>query len=437
MTDSPNDAPGSRDTDAPREAAGAWDRLEEILLAVNGRWAARILLQLAHGISRHADLRRAVNAAGYKRPLSVKVMGEVLARLGEDGLVRRAEVTGPDGRVQVHYWLTPRGHQLVDQLALMGAAAARALEADGRGLPAAREGQVEQVAYQLGGRDATPAGIWDVLIGGLDNVEADRRAAAAAAAAMPSLPLTARTTRRIQVDTVRRLVTEHGVRQFLDIGTGLPRAGAAHEIAQMHAPESRVAYVDNDPRVMTAARALLASSPAGACDFIHADLRQPEQILQAASRTLDLGEPVAILLVAALHFISDAEDPWGIVRRLVTGTGGDTYLVVIHGASDILPAQTSEASRRYNRDSAVLYHPRDRAAIARFFEPARLLSPGLVPLRQWWGPDLDPGEDLAAYAGLGFRTGGRPGLRRRGRTVKLLVRRAQHRRAVTDTSRRR
>src|ERR1700761_5755442 len=143
----------------------------------------------------------------------------------------------------------------------------------------------------------SPARVWNYFLGGKDNFAVDREAAAAATGAMPFLPEVARQVRSFQGDVVRRLVAL-GIRQFLDIGTGLPVAGSVHEVAQREAPESRVVYVDNDPMVLTHARALLASSPEGACAYIDADLRNPGEILARAAQTLDLSQPVAVLLIA-------------------------------------------------------------------------------------------------------------------------------------------
>jgi hypothetical protein len=199
---------------------------------------------------------------------------------------------------------------------------------------------------------------------------------------------------------------QRGVRQFLDIGTGLPVAGAVHEIAQRAAPESRVVYVDNDPMVLAHARALLTSSPQGACDYIDADLREPGKILARASQTLDLDRPVAVLLLGVLHFIPDDDDPWGIVTRLLDGIVGDAYLVIGHAASDLAPDKAGELARQYNQRSPVSLVPRSCPEIARFFTGMQMLPPGLVPLGSWWPdrPDDGTGDpDLGGYVGIGWR----------------------------------
>jgi hypothetical protein len=258
----------------------------------------------------------------------------------------------------------------------------------------------------------SPARVWNYWIGGKDHFAADREVGDAAAQAMPALPVIARYTRRFQADAVDRLLSR-GVRQFLDIGTGLPAAGAVHEVAQRSAPGSRVVYADNDPLVLAHARALLPSSPQGACDYIDADLREPGKILARASQTLDLARPVAVLLLAVLHFIPDDDDPWGIVTRLLDGITGDAYLVIGHAASDLNPSEIGEAARRYNERSPVPFVPRSRPEIARFFSGSdmQMLPPGLVPLGSWWPdrPEDDfPASDLGGYVGIEWR----PPLRR-------------------------
>jgi hypothetical protein len=206
---------------------------------------------------------------------------------------------------------------------------------------------------------ASPARVWDFLRGGRDNFEADRVAAEAALAGQPNLRAVAQQVRLFQGDAVRRLVTDYGVRQFLDIGTGVPGAGSVHEVAQKAAPECRVVYVDNDPMVLSHARALLTSTPEGACAYIDEDLRNPGAILARAAETLDLSQPTAVLLIAVLHFIPDAADPWAITSRLLGGITGDAYLAVSHAASDLSPADESMAAN-YNTAVPVSIWPRPR-----------------------------------------------------------------------------
>ena len=152
---------------------------------------------------------------------------------------------------------------------------------------------------------------------------------------VPSMPLIARAARLFLIDAVHQLATEHGVRQFLDIGTGLPTADNTHDIAQRAAPEAKIVYVDHDPVVLTHAQALLSSSPEGKTDYIQADLRDTQTIVSGAARTLDFTRPVAVLLIAVLHFIPDADDPYAVVARLMDAVPSGSYLVMAHAASDI------------------------------------------------------------------------------------------------------
>ena len=259
---------------------------------------------------------------------------------------------------------------------------------------------------ELAGFDASvpnPARMWNYWVGGKDNFAADRQAAEQVLQVMPSLPRIARLARRFLIDAVHRLVAEYGVWQFLDIGTGLPTADSTHDVAQRVSPQSRIVYVDNDPVVLAHARALLTSSPEGETDYIAADLRNTAITLSQAARTLDFSEPVAVLLIAVLHFIPDADDPYGIVARLMDAVPSGSYLVIAHAARDIQPGAIAEMMRRYNELSPVPVTPRTREQVARFFGGLDMVQPGVVPLRQWWAPEADADADsgLAGYCGIG------------------------------------
>ena len=201
---------------------------------------------------------------------------------------------------------------------------------------------------------------------------------------MPALPLVARRLRRFLSTTVDEL-TAAGVRQFLDIGTGLPTADNTHDVAQRAAPESRIVYVDHDPVVIRHAQALLTSSPAGKTDYIQADLRDWPTISAGAQRTLDFSRPVAVLLIAVLHFILDAEDPHQMISRMMADLAPGSYLVIAHAASDIEADTAAAMARSYNATSSLTITPRDRATVARFFDGLEMTGPGLSPLAQWWG----------------------------------------------------
>ena len=253
---------------------------------------------------------------------------------------------------------------------------------------------------------AHPARIWDVFLGGKDNFAADRAAAEGVLAASPVVAEVARADRAFLASAVSYLVTEVGIRQFLDIGTGLPTANNTHEVAQRAAPETRIVYVDNDPIVLAHARALLTSDPRGGTAYIDADLRNTGQILEQAAGTLDFSQPIAVLLLGILPFIPDADEPHLITARLMAAVPPGSYLAISHGASDIQVASVTEASRRYNERSAVALNLRTKAAVTRMFGNLELVLPGIVPLDHWHpgqaAPDGDDG--LPAYAGLGRKS---------------------------------
>ena len=256
---------------------------------------------------------------------------------------------------------------------------------------------------------ANPARIWNYWLGGKDHFEADREAAEKVIEVLPTMPLLARLARRQLIDTVRLLAGQHGIRQFLDIGTGLPTADNTHEIAQRTAPEARIVYVDNDPVVISHARALLTSSPEGATDYLQADLRDTAAVLSGAARTLDFGQPVAVLLMGVLHFIPDEDGPYRIVARLMDATAPGSYLVIGHGASDIQADAVPEMMRRYNERSSASLTLRTRDQVARFLDGLELVGPGLVPLSQWWPADeVDAGaaSSVIGYSGIARKNGG-------------------------------
>jgi hypothetical protein len=245
---------------------------------------------------------------------------------------------------------------------------------------------------------ASQARVWNYWLGGKDHFAADRDASEKVLAAMPSLLQIARASRRFLADAVTLLTGTYGVRQFLDIGTGLPTADNTHEVAQRIAPDSRIVYVDYDPSVLRHAQALLTSTPEGETDFIQADLRDPATILAAAERTLDFSKPVAIFLITTLHFIPDADRPHEIVKRLLDTAPSGSFLVILHAPSDIRAEEVAEATHRYSASGS--FHPRPRAEVARFFDGLEMIGPGLVNLTEWWDSEVpDPG--LAGYVGIG------------------------------------
>ncbi len=393
-------APGGQPAGEVDWAGVDWDQVDEVLADVAGVWTAKILRTLASGVSRPGDLRRVINASNKKSDgtLSRKVMHETLDRMVQKGLVSRTEVQGAVPR-RTYYWPTrDKGHLILNRVSRIGAPDSTRTRWFDMGS--------EDPPAPPGVDTSTPhiARIWNALLGGKDHFEADRLAMEAFLAEMPSLPEAARLARRFQADAIRRLITEHGVRQFLDIGTGLPSAGAVHETAQLLAPESRVVYVDNDPEVLVHARALLKGSSPGSTAVVDADIREPAKILARAAETLDLGQPVAVIVMMILHFIPDTDDPWGIVRHLMQGVTGPAYLVLGHAGADIAPESAQAAAARYNESSPTSLRLRSRDAVQRFFDAAGLemLPPGLVPLARWW-PDETLPQDANGYVGIGRR----------------------------------
>ncbi|WP_345944921.1 SAM-dependent methyltransferase [Streptomyces albus subsp. chlorinus] len=245
------------------------------------------------------------------------------------------------------------------------------------------------------------ARIWDYWLGGKDCYEVDREAGERVRAVYPDIVTLARVGRHFIGRTVRYLVQEAGIRQFLDLGTGLPTVDNTHEVAQRAAPEARVVYVDNDPLVLAHAHALLTSSPEGATDYVQAEVEDPEAVLRAAARTLDLGRPVAVMLMGILAHVADYEEARSIVRRLMSALPSGSYLAVRDG-TDTDPRYV-KALRDYNRSGAVPYHPRSPAQVAAFLDGLELVEPGFVPCPLWRpeAADLVFGTSSPLYGGVG------------------------------------
>ena len=251
---------------------------------------------------------------------------------------------------------------------------------------------------------AHSARVHDYWLGGKDNYPADRAAGDAVIAAYPGIVKSVRANRAFLARVVRFLAGEAGIRQFLDIGTGIPAANNTHEVAQSVAPDCRVVYVDYDPVVLAHARALLTSTEQGTTDYIDADLRDQEKILQRAAQTLDFSRPVAIMLIAIMHLIVDQDDPYGTVARLLAAVPAGSYLALSQVASDIEAEQMAEAAKRYNRLAHETQRHRTHAEVARFFDGLELLEPGLVPV-QMWRPDseLEVKTRSAMWGGVGYK----------------------------------
>ena len=248
---------------------------------------------------------------------------------------------------------------------------------------------------------AHPARVYNVWIGGKDAYAADRAAAAQVAARRPQVVAGARANRAFLARVVRYLSGPRGIRQFVDIGPGLPAPLATHEVAQAIAPESKIVYVDNDPLVLAHARALLTSRPPGACDYLDADLREPGKILAAAAQILDFTQPAAVILVAVLHFVPDADDPPGIVTALAEALAPGSFVAISHLTADFAPGQVAAGVAAYNVSVPAGITARSHAQVTALFGELPLVAPGVVPVTEW-RPDFGarPGPPADMYAGL-------------------------------------
>ena len=248
---------------------------------------------------------------------------------------------------------------------------------------------------------AHPARVYDYWLGGKDNFAADREAAERVLAVAPGLRWRIQANRRFLARAVRYLAEDAGIRQFLDIGTGIPSANNTHQVAQEVAPDARIVYVDNDPIVLSHARALLTSGPGGETQYVHGDAREPGPIIESAAETLDFSRPVALMLIGVLHLIQDSEDPWGLVAWLMAQLPAGSYLAISHPAIDIGPGQ-AEAQRRYNERVSTPQTLRDHDQVARFFEGLELVEPGLVYVHTWRPGEFDdaPEDATSAWGGV-------------------------------------
>ena len=247
------------------------------------------------------------------------------------------------------------------------------------------------------------ARIWNYWLGGKDNYEIDRTVGDQVAELFPGIRETARVSRALQTRIIGYLAADVGIRQFLDVGTGLPTAENTHQVAQRIAPEARIVYVDNDPLVLAHARALLTSTPEGATAYIHADLRDPDKILAEAADTLDFTEPIALILSGVLGHVVDIGQARSIVRGLLAGLPSGSYLSLNDGTSVIAREELEQATQDYNDSGALPYVQRTPEEIASFFEGLELVEPGVVSCPRW-RPDPAPGDppaELDAFGGIG------------------------------------
>ena len=244
------------------------------------------------------------------------------------------------------------------------------------------------------------ARVYDYWLGGKDNFAADRVMGERTLQAYPNLVYSVRANRAFLARTVRFLARQ-GIRQFLDVGTGIPTANNTHEVAQGIAPESRIVYVDNDPIVLSHAKALLKSTPEGACAYLDADLRDPDTIVAGAADTLDFGQPVAVMLIAVMHFIGDDAEASAIMNRLMAACVPGSYVALSHAASDIDAAQVAEMIRRLNETTAEKTTLRDRAGVTRLFDGLELVEPNVIRVAEW-RPDtnLEAASPAALWGGV-------------------------------------
>jgi hypothetical protein len=264
--------------------------------------------------------------------------------------------------------------------------------------------QEEQVDFDTS--VAHIARVYDYWLGGKDNFEADRTAGEEALAAYPDLVSSVRANRAFLARGVRFLAADAGIRQFLDIGTGIPSANNTHEVAQSVAPQSRVVYVDNDPIVLAHARALLVGRPEGTTDYLDADLRETEKILDHARGLLDFSQPVAVMLVAVLHLIGPEDHPYGIVSQLMDAVPPGSYLLLSHVASDIEPEKMAEMGKRLNRLLAQKGYYRSQAEVTQFFTGLELLEPGVVPVQHWrQDSEIEGARRAAMWGGVARKNG--------------------------------
>jgi hypothetical protein len=241
----------------------------------------------------------------------------------------------------------------------------------------------ERPASRLDTNVAHNARVWDYWLGGKDNFAIDRQMGDQVREMFPIIGDVARADRQFLIRVVRFLTGEAGIRQFLDIGTGLPTANNTHQVAQSVAPESRIVYVDNDPLVLVHARALLTSSPEGATDYVDADVHHPETILTDAARTLDFTQPVAVMMLGILNFVMDTDEAQAIVDRLMGATPAGSYLALTHPTEELGGEANVEAMAFWNEHATPKIRARSGAEVARFFEGLELLEPGLVSCSQW------------------------------------------------------
>ncbi|GIF77653.1 SAM-dependent methyltransferase [Asanoa siamensis] len=245
------------------------------------------------------------------------------------------------------------------------------------------------------------ARLWNYWLGGKDNFAVDRAVADQILEMVPEMVGSARADRAYLGRVVRHLAGNEKIRQFLDVGTGIPTANNTHEVAQRVAPSSRIVYVDNDPMVLVHARALLTSHPEGKTDYLQADLREPEEIVEGARRTLDFDQPIAVTMLGILNFVPDDDEAADLVRRLVDAIPSGSYVAISHPTTEVNGAVMTEALRLWNEGPAAKMVLRSADQVARLFGDLEMVEPGVVTCSQWH-PDPDTStEQVPHYGGVG------------------------------------
>jgi hypothetical protein len=247
------------------------------------------------------------------------------------------------------------------------------------------------------------ARVWNYFLGGKDNFAVDRAAGDQYRAVFPEIMDIARADRAFLGRVVRWLATDIGIRQFLDIGTGLPTLDNTHQVAQRAAPTSRIVYVDNDPLVLVHARALLTSTPEGVCDYIEVDLRDPDKILEEAARTLDFDQPIAIMLLGILHFVGDLDQVRSIIDQLLEAVPSGSYLAFTHATLELGGQANAEAQADWNEKADVPLTPRTRQQLTELLAGVELVEPGIVSMNQWRPDALAESmpAEVAGWCGVG------------------------------------
>ena len=249
------------------------------------------------------------------------------------------------------------------------------------------------------------ARVWNYWLGGKDNFAVDREIGDQIRKMNPHIAEIAVAQRAFLVRTVTHMTREAGIRQFLDIGTGLPTANNTHEVAQSVAPQSRIVYVDHDPLVLAHARALLVGTPQGATDYIDADLRDPDKILQQAAETLDFAQPVALIMLGISGHLTDDDEAYAIVRRLLAAVPSGSYLVLCDDTNVVHPEAMDEMIRQWNESGENPRVNRTPERLARFFDGLDILDPGVVSVTRWRPDPTQVGEipEVDDFGGVGHK----------------------------------